>query len=118
MPPPFWILATQVPEYHHWVKEGGLNKFAERYSLDASFIERIDKVPTMTLYKYRDELNKIPQVHEYITTTKKAWEQKRVPWTGAEAQELMRLAEGSSSDEADEADEDSQEQTVSQKAQQ
>jgi hypothetical protein len=30
IPPLLWILAAEVPEYHDWVKQGGLNDFAKR----------------------------------------------------------------------------------------
>jgi hypothetical protein len=107
-PEPFWILAAEVPQYHDWVKQGGLENFAKRYGFDASFVKRMNKIPAKIMFEYRQELAKIPEVHQHIIAIRTAWEQSCHPVTNSH--EVMRVVEGWSEDE------DGQEETVSQKA--
>jgi hypothetical protein len=101
VPPPSWKLAADVPEYHEWVKQGGLDNFAKRHGLDAGFVNMMHKVPPMTMFEFEDELAKIPAVYQYIQAITKAWEKTFVPFSRAEVNEIMRIAEGWSSDDDD-----------------
>jgi hypothetical protein len=124
LPPPIWVIARDVPEYQLWVKQGSLDRFAQRHSLDASFVHKLHRVPAKAVTEFENELAKIPKVQSRYENAWRVYRQSVVPvGMGSLAQAAMAAAEGWDSNSDDQVLETSAEsetvnrETVSREAQ-